>query len=381
MPEKTETINRSTELTVNRLVKNLAEIITEDEFRERLEGGKPLTHYIGFEISGYVHIGQGLMSALVIKDLTDLGVQCTIWLADWHTWINNKLDGTKETAANIGIGYFAEAIRASFMAVGGDPAKLNIQLASSFYSRNAMEYWETVLAVQQHTTLKRMLRSIDIMGREAGEDVESAKLVYPAMQVADIFFLNVDIAHAGMDQRKAHVIMRDVADKVRPGKPKPMAIHHPLLIGLQKPPQWPLPEGIDQKDVIMSMKMSKSKGDSAIWVHDSAEDIQKKISKAFCPEKEVKYNPILNWIGHILFWDRKEPFIIKRKAEHGGNVEFTTYADLEKAYTDGSVHPMDLKAAVAKELIALLEPVRDHFAKPDIAAKKQELDEILKSRA
>ena len=40
------------------------------------------------------------------------------------------------TAANIGTGYFAEAIRANYMAVGGDPLKLDIRLASSFYDKN-----------------------------------------------------------------------------------------------------------------------------------------------------------------------------------------------------------------------------------------------------
>ncbi len=94
MPKKDEIIKR--------LIANCAEIITEEEFKERLNSNKKLTHYIGFEISGYVHIGQGIMSALVMKDLTDLGAHCTIWLADWHTAINEKLDDTKETAARIG---------------------------------------------------------------------------------------------------------------------------------------------------------------------------------------------------------------------------------------------------------------------------------------
>lgn len=377
---------------INRLIKNLAEIITEDEFRERLASGEQLTHYIGFEISGYVHIGQGLMSAQVIKDLQDLGVTCTVWLADWHTWINDKLDGTKETAARIGKGYFTEAIKACLSAVGADADKVEFRLASEWYEKNAMKYWETVLAVQQHTTLNRMLRSIDIMGREAGEDVEVAKLVYPAMQVADIFFQDIDIAHAGMDQRKAHVIMRDVADKIRPGQPKPIALHHPLLMSLDLPPlKVPIidlsgkvvaeqeVEGVEvsKGKWEIKLKMSKSKSESAVLVHDSLEEIKSKINMAFCPEKETKYNPILNWVGHLLFWDRKSPFTVERKKEHGGNVEFETYDTLEKAYAAGEVHPMDLKAAVAKELIELLQPVRDHFAKPEIAAKKAELDKVL----
>src|SRR3989338_9151203 len=164
---------------INRLIKNSAEIITEDDFRERLESGTKLTHYIGFEISGYVHIGQGIMSALVMKDLTDLGVKCTVWLADWHTWINDKLDGTKETAAAIGPGYFADAITASFLAVGGDPAKLEFRLASEWYRQNWEKYVNTVIAVSKHTTLARMLRSLDILGRQAGDNVDYAKTIYP----------------------------------------------------------------------------------------------------------------------------------------------------------------------------------------------------------
>lgn len=365
---------------INRLIKNSAELITEEDFRERLESGEPLTHYIGFEISGYVHIGQGIMSALVMKDLTDLGVKCTVWLADWHTWINNKLDGTKETAAKIGSGYFTEAIKASYLAVGGNPDNLEFRLASDWYQQNPMQYWETVLDVMNHTTQARLMRSISIMGRKEGSEVEGAKLMYPAMQVADIFFQKVDIAHAGMDQRKAHVVMRDVAPKVYPDQPKPIALHHPLLIGLKKPAMWPIPVGTAQKDVIIEMKMSKSDPNSAIWVHDSPDEIAKKVNQAFCPEKEIDFNPILNWVGHILWWDRKKPFRIERQPEHGGDVEFDSYEELEHAYANGEIHPMDLKAAVAQELITLLEPARAHFAEPDVAAKKADLDKLLQKK-
>lgn len=372
---------------ISRLINNSAEIITEEEFRARLATEEELTHYIGFEISGYVHLGTGLMTAYVLKDLTDLGVKCTIWLADWHTWINEKLDGTKDTAAAIGEGYFAEALKASFMAVGGDPNKLEIRLASRWYAKQPMEFWENVIKVSQNTTLSRMLRSVNIMGRQAGDNINHAKTMYPSMQVADIFFQGIDIAHAGMDQRKAHVVMRDVADKVAPGKPKPIALHHPLLIGLQKPTTWPIPEGKEQKDVIMEMKMSKSDPRSAIWVHDSPEEIGQKIKRAFCPEKEIEFNPILNWAGHLLFWNRQglpaelaRPFQIERKEEHGGDIEFTEYKKLEEAYGSGEIHPMDLKAAVSKELVEILKPVRDHFNKPAIAAKKEELDKLLTNK-
>lgn len=367
---------------INRLTQNLAEIITSEEFQARIESGEQLTHYIGFEISGYVHIGQGIMSALVIKDLQALGVKCTIWLADWHTAINNKLDGSKETAAKIGKGYFTEAMKACLLAVGADVDAVEFRLASEWYAKDAMKFWETVLDVTKNTTLARMQRSISIMGKEAGSDVEVATLLYPAMQVADIFYQNIDIAHASMDQRKAHVVMRDVADKISThlrqarlagrqgsgGQRKPIALHHPLIDSLTG-----------------ESKMSKSKPDSAVFIHDSAEDIERKIQKAFCEEKNIEKNPILNWTKNLLFWSadwRKEhPFEIVREEKFGGNVSFETYEALEDAFATGDVHPMDLKSAVAKEIAALLAPAREHFAIPDVAAMKQELDALVAAKS
>jgi len=166
-----------------------------------------------------------------------------------------------------------------------------------------------------------------------------------------------------MDQRKAHVVMRDVFSKVVPNKPKPIAMHHPLIDGLTG-----------------EAKMSKSKPDAAVFIHDAENEIVRKIKKAFCPEKTVEANPILNWTKNLLFWNRTKPFVIERKPEHGGSVEFTTYKDLETAFASGEVHPMDLKGSVAKELIELLAPVREHFAKPEVAAKKAELDKVLVNR-
>ncbi|MEX1997518.1 MAG: tyrosine--tRNA ligase [Candidatus Andersenbacteria bacterium] len=349
---------------IKRLLEQTAEVITPEEFTARLESGEALTHYIGFEISGYVHIGQGIMSALVIKDLQDLGVKCTVWLADWHTAINDKLDGTKETAARIGQGYFKEAITACLQAVGADPDKVAFKLASEQYAEDPMEYWGIVVTGLNNTTQSRLMRSMSIMGREASGEVEGAKLLYPAMQVADVFYQSVDIAHAGMDQRKAYAIMRDVAEKITPDQSKPIVLLHHLLPALDDP------EG----------KMSKSKPGSALFVHDSPEEIKTKINKAFCPEKDIVKNPVLNWTKLILFWDRPVPLVIEREEKHGGNREFTTYQELEAAYAAGEVHPLDLKAAVARELIALLAPVRKHFVRSDIAAKKEELDKVLESR-
>lgn len=40
---------------------------------------------------------------------------------------------------------------------------------------------------------------------------------------------------------------------------------------------------------------------------------------------------------------------------------YTDYEDLASEYANGSLHPGDLKPALAKALNIILQPVRDHF--------------------
>lgn len=345
--------------------RNLEEVLTPAELKTLLDSRRPLVHYIGFEISGLVHLGTGLMTALKIKDFQQAGVQCQIFLADWHTWINEKLDGNIETIRRVAVGYFREAMAASLKAVGADPTKVKFILGSDLY-HNADDYWRTVIEIAKGTTLARVQRSIDILGRKESEGVDFARLFYPVMQAADIFQLGVNLAHAGMDQRKAHVIARDA---VPSGREKPIALHHHLLLGLQKPPVWPI-EADKLRELRTDMKMSKSKPDSCIFVHDSAEEIERKIQKAFCPPSETIYNPILDWAVHLLM-PLRGSLAITTKA---GEQSFSDAASLTAAYQNGEIHPVDLKKAVTNTLQTILAPIHQHFS---AGKPKDSLDELM----
>jgi tyrosyl-tRNA synthetase len=170
-----------------------------------------------------------------------------------------------------------------------------------------------------------------------------------------------------MDQRKAHVIARDVANQMRisqirdskGGALKPCAIHHALLMGLVKPSVWPVPD--DQvEEALTSMKMSKSKPNSAVFVHDSPDAIRDKIAKAFCPPSSAHFNPILDWTRRLVFDIAGGPFLVSKK--HGGEVTFSKYQEVEDEYVSGALHPMDLKAAVSDWLIDYLKPARERFS-------------------
>lgn len=367
---------------LNLIKRNTEEVMTEVDLKKYLKEGIKLKHYIGFEISGLIHLGTGLMCMSKVKDFQDAGVECSIFLADWHSWINDKLGGDLDTIKKVAGGYFKEGLKASLKCVGGDPSKVKFILGSDLYHNND-KYWQTVIDISKNTSLSRMIRSITIMGRKEGESVDFAKLIYPPMQVADIFIQGLTLPHAGNDQRKAQVIAREVASKLKvcplkdeKGKTiKPIAVHHHLILGLQKPPVWPVSKEKLQ-DLWSSMKMSKSIPNSAVFIHDSPDEIKKKLRKAFCPEKNTEFNPVLDWIKYLLFSRKGFIFNIERPKKFGGNLEFTRYSDLEKAFSKGEIHPLDLKNATAEALIKILEPARKHFAKPKIKSMWKELEKI-----
>jgi tyrosyl-tRNA synthetase len=307
-----------------------------------------------------------------------------VLLADWHTWINDKLGGDRDRIRRLTFSYYGEAMKASLLCVGGDAAALRLTLASDVYADPARDYWATVIEVAKHTSVARMQRSITILGRKEGEQHDFAKLIYPAMQAADIFALGVHIAHAGLDQRKAHVVARDVETKMRINTLrdasgtaiKPLAAHHPLLTGLLKPDRWPVPPE-ERAEALAAMKMSKSKPRSAVFVHDSPDEIRAKLRGAFCPPGEVELNPVIDWIEHLCFGLGDAELRVDRRPENGGPVTFASIQEVREAYASGALHPMDAKAALADRLIDRLEPARKHFADPERAAALSEMESLI----
>ncbi len=334
--------------------RNTEEVVTIDELRNLLATSSRPKAYWGFECSGMMHLGMGLVCGRKIKDLVEAGFDFTVFLADWHSWINNKLGGDMERIKLCG-GYFKEC----FTSIGLDPQKVKYAWASELAGE--ISYWEKVIRIAKGATVSRVLRTLPIMGRGLDEaEIETAAMIYPCMQAADIFQMSLDVACAGIDQRKAHMLARETAEKMR--WKKPVCIHTPLLTGLTGPPETL--RGVYDEDREMSIrigsKMSKSIPGSSILIHDPEEHIKQKIKNAYCPPKEARSNPILEIMKYIILPERGV-VTIPRPQKYGGDVTFNNYNTLEIEYVKGSIHPLDLKNAVAEELASVLEPVREHF--------------------
>lgn len=312
------------------------EIVTKEQLLNLLETNSSPKHYIGFEVSGFLHLG-ALMAVLKIKDFEKAGFKTNIFLADYHAWINKKLSGDLELIQKVAKGYFIDAMKAFGI-------NSNFLLASELYDN---DYWKLVLSLSSKATINRVLRCVTIMGRKEGTNLESSAVIYPLMQAADIFYLNIDLAHAGMDQRKVHMLAREL-------NPSFVALHTHLLPSLKQSSRMNYYDPLESK-------MSKSIPDSAIFLHDSEEDIKRKIKKAYCPEKTTEGNPVYEIAKHIIFHEYDE-LVLERPEKFGGDITLTKES-LEKEYLAGNIHPLDLKSFTSKYLAEILRPARDYFKK------------------
>ncbi len=316
------------------------EIVTREELTELLKTNSSPNHYIGLEISGFLHLGSLISTGFKINDFAKAGIKCRIFLADWHTLINDKLGGDWETIARVSK-YYQDA----FKLVCPDA---EIILGSKLYKEKT-EYWSELLKFTKHMTIARTMRTLTIMGRsEDDKKIDVAKLLYPAMQAVDIHFMDVDIAHAGMDQRKIHMLVREIFPRM--GWRVPVAVHHKLLPGLLKP--------ADSSDDKIVGKMSKSDPNAGIFIHDTDEQISKKIGKAWCEEANTDSNPLLEIARSVVFHEFDE-INVERPEKFGGNVSYASYNELEKDFAENKLHPGDLKQAVGSYLIKIVSPIRE----------------------
>src|SRR3972149_4938400 len=177
--------------------RNTAEIVTESELKDLLRKKKNPVIYCGYEPSGSVHLGN-LVTLLKLMDFEKAGFKVKILLADVHAMLNRKGDEKK-------IKKEAELWKKTIKALG---LKTEIILGSDFELQK--EYQLEVMGLAQHSTINQGLRSM----QEVARDIENAtisQLWYPLMQVVDIKFLNVDVALGGLEQRKIHMMGKDMA--------------------------------------------------------------------------------------------------------------------------------------------------------------------------
>ena len=181
--------------------RNVAEIVTEAELVSLLKKKKEPIVYCGYEPNGPMHLGH-FVTITKLMDLEKAGFKIIILLADVHALLNRK--GSKEE-----IKKEVENWKKTISAIG---LKAKVVVGSDFEFKE--DYQLDVMTLAQNSTIQRGLRSMQEIARDV-ENATISQLWYPLMQVTDIKHLKVDVALGGLEQRKVHMIGRDMKDSLK----------------------------------------------------------------------------------------------------------------------------------------------------------------------
>ncbi len=320
--------------TYDLITRNLQEIIEEKELKELLKKKKTPVVYWGTMPTGSISIAY-FFPMLKIADFLKAGLKVKILLADLHA----ALDGVPWEILEKRYKFYKEAIITILKTIGVSVEKLEFVKGSDI--QLSKEYFHDLLKISSFSTIHDSKKAASEVVK-LGDSPKMSGVIYPLMQALDEEYLQVDIQFGGMDQRKIMVFAREHLPKM--GYKKRVELINPLIRGL------------------VGEKMSSSIEATKIDLMDSEDTVKKKLNKADCVTGDANNGvmALLEYFIMVLKEDKKEKFIIERPEKYGGNLEFSSYSEIEKEFTRKRLHPLDLKNGVATEINILLKKFREN---------------------
>ena len=226
------------------LKKGLAELIREDDLRERLatslKSGKPLRVKAGFDPTAPdLHLGHTVLLRKM-KHFQDLGHTVIFMIGDMTALIGDPTgrNATRPPMTRDEIAHNAETYKAQVFKIL-DPEKTEVRFNSSWLEPLK---FEDLIRLCSKYTVARILEREDFSNRyKNGIPISMHELLYPLAQGYDSVALECDIEMGGTDQTFNLLVGRELQRDY--GQPPQIVATVPIL------------EGIDGVE-----KMSKSKG-------------------------------------------------------------------------------------------------------------------------
>jgi tyrosyl-tRNA synthetase len=335
------------------IVRDLEEIVGENDIRSILKEGRDVRIYWGTATTGKPHLGY-FVPIYKISDFLAAGCHVTILFADLHAYLDNMKSDWE--LLKLRCEWYEFVIKEMLTYIGVSLDKLKFIRGTEFQltQEYTMDmYRMSALVTTEHT-------------KKAGAEVVKmtaaplmSNLLYPILQALDEEYLGVDVQFGGVDQRKIFMFARNNLPRI--GYHKRAHLMNPLIPGLGE-----------------SGKMCSSEPLSKVELDETKEAIRQKIKQAFAREGIAQGNGLLAVLNHILFRyldKHSRPFIAPRPEKFGGPQTFRTYAEVEAAYvlpegTDGKLMAGDLKGGVELLLDEFLHPLREKINKmADLASR------------
>jgi len=213
---------------ITELRKGTAEIISEDELKQKLKTGKPLTVKFGADPSAPdLHLGHTVVLRK-LKLLQDMGHQIVFLIGDFTAQIGDPT-GKSETRKQLTskeVQQNAKTYQQQIFKIL-DPEKTRIVFNSEWI--NKLTPAEMVKLTAQHT-VARMLERDDFKKRyQANQPISIHEFMYPLLQGYDSVVLKADIELGGTDQKFNLLVGRQLQEN--DGQKPQALIMMPILEG------------------------------------------------------------------------------------------------------------------------------------------------------
>ncbi len=292
------------------LRKGAAEIIREEELRERLqkslETGKPLRVKAGFDATAPdIHLGHTVLIRK-LKHFQDLGHTVIFLIGDFTAMIGDPSGrtATRPPLSREEINCNAETYKTQVFKIL-DPDKTELRFNSEWLDRLGSE---GLIRLAARYTVSQMLEREDFHKRFQEErPIAIHELLYPLAQAYDSVALAADVELGGTDQKFNLLVGREIQRAY--GQPSQVVLTMPILEGL---------DGVQ--------KMSKSLGNYIAITE---------------PPREM-FGKIMS-ISDELMW---------RYYELLTDISVEEIAEMKASVSAGRGHPMALKKALGRRIVA-----------------------------
>lgn len=286
--------------------KNTIQVLPEGELEKKLETGKKLKIKLGMDpTSPDLHLGHAVVLSK-LKEFQDAGHDVIFLIGDFTARIGDPT-GRSKTRPPLTEEAIKHNTKTYFDQVSKilDPKKITVRYNSELLDPLSAK---DIVKLCAKVTLARLTEREDFKNRiETNQPIGFHELLYPLFQGYDSVALNADVELGGTDQTFNLLMGRYLQEQY--GQSAQVVITMPLL------------EGLDGQQ-----KMSKSLGNT-IGLTEPAEQAFGKLMS----------------ISDVLMWRYMHVLLCKDKQE---------MSVLEERVAGGTLHPMELKKNMARDIVA-----------------------------
>jgi len=318
------------------IFQNLEEIIDRENIVRKIGAKKQLTCYIGFAPTGKIHIGY-LIPCMKIRDLTVAGCKVAIMIADIHAILDARK--TPPHLVKLRSTYYQIILMKILEILGAKVDNIKFVQGSDF--QKSGEYIMDLLELSSRVTLVAAKKAGTEVIKQGGEG-KLGSAIYPVMQAIDenyvgqaAFGVQIDMELGGIDQRKIFCFSRDLANE----NGKISYLMNPML-------------SLSNKG-----KMSCSDNMEKISIHDTDDNIEGKIEKAYCADGEANCG-IMKMVEYVFFpMERKIIITMDNKIK----CRYNTYEEFEKDFKNKIFTGRNLKESITHLICDFVSKMREYL--------------------